>query len=220
MAPAVEDHAEGHSEEHAEEHAERYAVAVVVLTGGGSRRMGAHKPSLRVGGRALVARVVDAARPRPTLVVGLPDDVPDGIPVIREDPAGGGPVAAIGAAVAAVAAWPQPPDLVAVLAADLPFVTSAHVERLVAALREAQGADLAVTYDAEGQANWLCAAWRLASLRSRLGGLGGHLIDRSMRELVSGAAAVRVPDDAGVAVDVDTPEQLEAARDRAGEHGH
>ena len=176
--------------------------------------MGRHKPSLLVGERTLVSRVVDAARPRTTLVVGLPDDVPDGIPVVREHPPGGGPVAAIGAAVAALTQAAPVPAIVAVLGADLPFVTGAHLDRLVAALDVAPDADVAVTTDAQGQPNWLCSAWRLAALRARLDALG-DLVDRSMRELLAGATRVDVADDLGVADDVDTPEQLEAARSRA-----
>jgi molybdopterin-guanine dinucleotide biosynthesis protein A len=59
--------------------------------------MGSHKPSLRVGETPMVTRVLAAVRPRPVLVVGRPDDVPDGIPVLVENPPGGGPVAAIAA---------------------------------------------------------------------------------------------------------------------------
>ena len=55
---------------------------VVVLTGGASRRMGSHKPVLDVGGRPLVARVLDAAGDRPALVVGPGQGVPDGVRVV------------------------------------------------------------------------------------------------------------------------------------------
>ena len=193
-------------------------VVVVVLTGGGSRRMGAHKPSLALGGRALVARVVDAARPRPTLVVGLPDGVPDGIPVIREDPPGGGPAAALAAAVEHLAAATRPPRLVAVLAADLPFVTGAHLDRVVDALDRAPEAGLAVTTDRGGRPNWLCAVWRFPVLTRRLAELAaagtGAASGRSLRELAAGLQRVEVPDETDLAVDVDTPEQLDAARRR------
>jgi molybdopterin-guanine dinucleotide biosynthesis protein A len=202
-------------------------VSVVVLTGGGSRRMGRHKPSVRLGGRTLVAWVTDAAHPRPTLVVGLPDDVPDGIPVVLEDPPGGGPVAALGAARDALAPTMSPTAVVIVLAADLPFVTSDHLDRLVESLARMPAADLAVTTDAEGSANWLCGAWRFAALDARLeelrttpGRAGRAGLDgRSMRELVSGVRTVQVADDAAIAVDVDTPGQLEAARARARREG-
>ena len=180
--------------------------------------MGRHKPSLLVGGRSLVARVVTAAEPRPTLVVGLPDDVPDGIRVVREDPPGGGPVAALGAAVDVLLATDPPPATVLVLAADLPFVTSALLDRLASALDRTPEADVAVTTDAEGEPNWLCASWRMPALRAHLDGLG-HLAGRSVRALVTGARIVEVPDEAGLAVDVDTPDELAAARSRAEAEG-
>src|SRR5690242_13694950 len=77
-------------------------VAVVVLAGGAARRMGgAAKPTLRVGGVALLTRVLAAAGgawgvggdPR-IVVVGPPELsglVPAGARLIREEPPGGGP---------------------------------------------------------------------------------------------------------------------------------
>ncbi len=172
-----------------------------------------------------MVRVLDAARPHPTLVVGLPDDVPDGIPVIREAPPGGGPVAALAAAVEHLSANPSPPRLVAVLAADLPFVTGAHLDRLLDALDEAPEAGLVVTTDRAGQPNWLCAAWRFATLTARLAGVtqaagaGGRAGGRSVRELAEGVPRVEVVDESDLAADVDTREQLEAARLRAAAEG-
>ncbi|GAB3887826.1 molybdenum cofactor guanylyltransferase [Terrabacter terrigena] len=190
---------------------------VVVLTGGASRRMGSHKPTLDVAGRPLVARVLDAAVPHAALVVGPGQGVPDGVPVVMERVPGGGPVSAIAYAVAAVRAnvtRVTHPDAVVVLAADLPFVTPAHVSRLLEALTSA---DLAVTVDTDGRTNWLCAAWRTETLTARLAELGdvGDAYGRSMRELCDGIRTVPVDDPDGVATDVDTPADLERARERA-----
>jgi molybdopterin-guanine dinucleotide biosynthesis protein A len=97
--------------------------AAVVLAGGRASRLGGvHKPGLEVGGSTLLDRVlaaVGAAEVR--IVVGPPQPVPAGTAIVREDPPGGGPVAAIAAGLAAI------PDVpfVAVLAADLPFLTAA-----------------------------------------------------------------------------------------------
>ena len=205
------------------------SCVVVVLTGGASRRMGSHKPTLELGGRPLVVRVLAAAGRHPALVVGPGQGVPDGVPVVMERVPGGGPVSGIAYAVEAVRAGvasdvtpdappevthgPQP-DAVVVLAADLPFVTAEHVERLVAAL---EPADLAVTVDADGRTNWLCAAWRTDALEARLAALGdvGDAYGRSMRELCDGIRTVRVDDPDGLAADVDTPADLERARARA-----
>ncbi|MFM6849497.1 MAG: molybdenum cofactor guanylyltransferase [Terrabacter sp.] len=214
------------------------SYVVVVLTGGASRRMGSHKPTLELAGRPLVARVLEAAGPHPALVVGPGQGVPDGVPVVMERVPGGGPVSGIAYAVEAVRAGvtqvpgaPQP-DAVVVLAADLPFVTSEHVERLVAALGPADHADLAdgadradhahrpdlaVTVDADGRTNWLCAAWRTDALHARLAELGdvADAYGRSMRELCGGIRTVLVDDPDGLATDVDTPADLEHARARA-----
>jgi molybdopterin-guanine dinucleotide biosynthesis protein A len=181
-----------------------YAVSVLVLTGGASRRMGRHKPSLEVDGRSMVARVVAAARPRPVHVIGRPDDVPDGIPVLVEEPPGGGPVAAVARGLREV---PEETDTVVVLAADLPFVTSAHLDRLVqAAMAGPTGSaqppgapEGAVTVDATGRRNWLCSAWPRSALAAAL---------------AAGLRPVEVADVDRVAVDVDTPKDLEQARRR------
>jgi molybdopterin-guanine dinucleotide biosynthesis protein A len=185
--------------------------------------MGSHKPVLDVGGRPLVARVLDAAGDRPALVVGPGQGVPEGVRVVWERVPGGGPVAGlstavdtlvddapVGAASATVDAGPLPYAVV-LLAADLPFVTSAHVDRLLTALGSA---DLAVTVDRAGRTNWLCSAWRLPALRGRLDELGDPY-GRSMRDLAHGIRTQSVDDPAEVALDVDTPADLARARDRA-----
>ena len=179
--------------------------------------MGSHKPVLDVGGRPLVARVLAAASDRPALVVGPGQGVPEGVCVVLERVPGGGPVAGLATAVEAltVAAGASRPDAVVVLAADLPFVTSAHVDRLLGAL---ESADLAVTVDRDGRTNWLCAAWRLPALQARLDEVG-DAYGRSMRELASGICTQSVDDPAELALDVDTPADLARARerDRAGD---
>lgn len=199
-------------------------VVVVVLTGGDSTRMGAHKPALEVGGRPIVHIVLDAAAPRPTLVVGHADAVPPSTPVIADDRPGGGPVAGLAAGVRAVSTMPdavelgsEAPDVVVVVAADLPFLTSGHIDRLVAALERGAsgrggepGPGVAVTVDADGRRNWLCSAWRHTALVERLARVGDPF-GQSMRALAAGADVVAV-NHAGEAIDVDTPEELEAAR--------
>src|SRR3954465_12563029 len=185
---------------------------VVVLTGGASRGMGSPKPLLDVGGRSLVSRVIDAAGDRRVLVVGPGQGVPDGVRILLEPVPGGGPVSGLATAVEALAGDPPPlPYAVAVLAADLPFVTSAHLERLLGAL---ESSDLAVTVGPDGRANWLCAAWRMTALRARLGEVDDAYGLR-MRQLRAGGVAAGGGDAAGVTLDVDTPADLERARARA-----
>ncbi|MEV4821553.1 NTP transferase domain-containing protein [Micromonospora sp. NPDC049274] len=115
--------------------------AAVVLAGGAARRMGGvDKPALPVGGLSMRDRVLaavgDAA---PRVLVGPGDDVPDGVRVTREDPPGGGPVAATAAGLALL-----DPDttLVALLAADLPLLTRAAIGDLLTHLAPADSAAL------------------------------------------------------------------------------
>ncbi len=179
--------------------------------------MGRHKPGLDVGGRAIVARVLDAVAGWPAVVVGSPEGAPDGIRVVSEDPPGGGPVAGIAAGWAALTSGayaaelgPSGPDVVVVLAGDLPLLTRSHVEALVAAA----GGGVAVTRSSTGP-NWLCAAWPADLLRERLAAIAVPA-GVSVRRLLGDVRTTEVPDDADVAVDVDTPADLEAARRRAG----
>ncbi|MEU8126491.1 NTP transferase domain-containing protein [Micromonospora sp. NPDC049049] len=104
--------------------------AAVVLAGGAARRMGGlDKPALPIGGRPMRDRVLAAvADATPRVLVGAADAVPAGVRVVREDPPGGGPVAA---AAAGLALLDTDVTLVALLAADLPLLTRAAIEDLL-----------------------------------------------------------------------------------------
>ncbi|KDN84128.1 hypothetical protein KCH_39190 [Kitasatospora cheerisanensis KCTC 2395] len=182
--------------------------AVVAAGGAGRRLGGADKPALTVGGRPLLDRVLTAcAGARRVLVVGprRPTGHP-GVHWLREDPPGGGPLAAVAAALPQVSA-----PLVLLLAADLPFLDAATVARLVARVGDADGALLV---DAEGRDQPLAAAYRTAALRTALAALPAPA-GRPLRALTAGLRLVRVPDPAGASFDCDTPEELAAARRRA-----
>jgi CTP:molybdopterin cytidylyltransferase MocA len=84
----------------------------------------------------------------------------------------------------------------------------------VAALRAADPvAAVAVALDAGGAVQPLLAAHRVPALLARLAA-GGDVAGRPARWLL-GADPVPVPVPPGAADDVDTPEQLAAARERA-----
>ncbi|MGH3716364.1 MAG: molybdenum cofactor guanylyltransferase, partial [Micromonosporaceae bacterium] len=123
----------------------------IVLAGGGARRLGgADKPGLSLGGRPLLHRVLDAvADAYPRIVVGPPRPVPEGVLTTREEPPGGGPVAALAAGLALLDSVAPGPDgdvaLVAVLAGDLPFLRP----EAVGALRAAATGDAALYTDGE-----------------------------------------------------------------------
>lgn len=104
---------------------------VIVPAGGAARRLGgADKPGLTVGETTLLDRVLAAcAGARTTVVVGpARPTARSGVRWTREQPPGGGPVAAVAAGLGLVDA-----GTVLLLAADLPFLDRRTVERLVTA---------------------------------------------------------------------------------------
>lgn len=105
-------------------------LAAVVLAGGTAARLGgADKASIEVGGATLLEHALAAtAEAGEVVVVG--DAVPTSRPVTftREDPPLGGPAAGLLAGRAALA---RTPDLLVVLAVDMPRVTAATLDRLV-----------------------------------------------------------------------------------------
>jgi len=183
--------------------------AAVVLAGGAGRRLGGRgKPLLPVGGRPMLERVLDAvATAEPRVVVGpLELALPPGVLRTREEPPGGGPVAALAAGLALV---PEPAGQVAVLAADLPFLTAADLR----ALWPVPGADGCVFVDEGGRDQWLCGMWWTAALRSRLAAVG-DVAGRSLREVLSPLRVVRITAASHPApwYDCDTEDQLRAAQ--------
>jgi molybdopterin-guanine dinucleotide biosynthesis protein A len=184
--------------------------AAIVLAGGrGSRLGGVHKPGLRIGGATLLDRVLAAATGATArIVVGPPQPVPPGVTVLREDPPGGGPVAALAAGLSAVR---EP--LVAVLAGDLPFLTA---EAVTALRRSAVGRDGAVLADADGKDQYLASVWRAEPLRAAVAALG-DLRNASMRRVLAELAYARVlvpgePGGPGPWFDCDDPVDLTVAR--------
>lgn len=141
----------------------------VVLTGGRASRLGGvHKPGLLVGDRTLGARVLDAVRDADRVVVVGPAVPGAAVDLVtREEPPGGGPVAALAAGVRAVRA-----PAVATLAADLPFLDAGTVLELRSVLAAADAA-AALLVDGEGRDQPLCAVWRTDALRAALAQVGG-----------------------------------------------
>ncbi|MBM7173374.1 NTP transferase domain-containing protein, partial [Streptomyces sp. G44] len=163
----------------------------VVLAGGGAARLGgADKPGVRVGGRALIDRVLAACSGAgTTVVVAAPR--PTARPVVwaREEPPGGGPLAALDAGLRHTAA-----ELVVVVSADLPFLGEQTVCRLLTALRDS-GADGAVLTDSGGRDQPLVAAYRRAALRREIRAIGEASAPRETCEsgVIGEARATREP---------------------------
>ncbi|KUL22854.1 NTP transferase domain-containing protein [Streptomyces regalis] len=194
------------------------AYDAVVLAGGAARRLGgADKPGVRVGGRPLLDRVLAAcADARSTVVVADPRPTARPVTWAREDPPGGGPLAALDAGLRHTTA-----ERVVVLSADLPFLDDGTVRRLLAALRTS-GADGALLTDADGRDQPLVAAYRAAALRRELEALGqGHdgLTGLPLRRLTGALGLTRVPDPVA-SFDCDTWDDIATARARIREHGH
>ncbi|MFE7275668.1 NTP transferase domain-containing protein [Streptomyces sp. NPDC057623] len=194
------------------------AYDAVVLAGGGARRLGGvDKPGVRVGGRPLLDRVLAAcADARTTVVVAEPRPAARPVTWAREDPPGGGPLAALDAGLRHTTA-----EQVVVLSADLPFLDEGTVRRLLAALRTS-GADGALLTDADGRDQPLVAAYRAPVLRRELAALtrgNDGLTGLPLRRLTGALGLVRVPDPVA-SFDCDTWDDIATARARIREHGH
>ncbi|WP_328872622.1 molybdenum cofactor guanylyltransferase [Streptomyces sp. NBC_00287] len=194
------------------------AYDAVVLAGGAARRLGgADKPGLSVGGRPLLDRVLAAcADARTTVVVADPRPTARPVTWAREDPPGGGPLAALDAGLRHSTA-----DRVVLLSADLPFLEAATVRRLLAALRGGTDDGVLLT-DADGRDQPLVAAYRAPVLRAGLAALikeHGGLTGLPLRRLTAGLRLSRVPDPVA-SFDCDTWDDIATARARIREHGH
>ncbi|MCG8965926.1 NTP transferase domain-containing protein [Streptomyces sp. CL12-4] len=190
----------------------------VVLAGGAARRLGgADKPGLRVGGRALLDRVLAAcAGARTTVVVADPRPTARPVTWAREEPPGGGPLAALAAGLRHTTA-----EHIVVVSADLPFLAAPTVGRLTAALA-ASDADGVLLTDADGRDQPLVAAYRASVLRRGLTAVAGDRADLTglpLRRLTDGLRLTRVPD-AVASFDCDTWDDIATARARIREHGH
>lgn len=192
------------------------AYDAVILAGGAARRLGGvDKPALRVGGRALLDRVLGACRGAgETVVVGPRRPTVRPVRWAREEPPGGGPVAAVDAGVRHTTA-----PVLLVLSADLPFLTDETVQALLAGLGEAEGV---VLTDSDGREQPLVAAYRAEPLRREIallaaehGDLGGLPLRLLTTELTLGR--LHHP---SASFDCDTWQDITTARTRIREHGN
>ncbi|QZY29276.1 molybdenum cofactor guanylyltransferase [Nocardioides coralli] len=175
-------------------------LAAVILAGGTAARLdGADKASIEYAGTTFLERALAATGAAgEVVVVGAP--VPTSRPAtfVREDPPLGGPVAGLAAGRAALA---HDPGLLLVLAVDMPRVTAATFDRLLAAL---PGHDGAVLCDADGR--------RQLALALAAGGLDRALPQDPhgfpLHRLLSELDLVDVPARNAEAQDVDTWQDL------------
>ncbi len=189
----------------------------MLLTGGRSRRMGRDKAAIPLahGGASstLARRTADLLRSiaEPVLEVGPGYS---GLPAVREDPPGSGPLAATAAGWSALAelGWKDP---VLVVATDLPLLTSGLLRWLAD-----RAGDLSLVPVAADRVQPLCARYRWSDLAE-----AAKLVEagrRSMADLLSVIDAVLIPEeewvgpagDARVLQDADTPADLRRLLDR------
>ena len=186
---------------------------VIVLAGGRGERLGGQdKALLEVGGRSLLARVLEATvDARTVVVVGAPRPGIDGVHWTSEEPSGGGPTAGIVAGMRALGGGAAP--WVLVLAVDQPGA-AAVVPHVLGSAAEAPGeADVLCPLDADGHPQWLLAAYRREALVRACATVGtGHGV--SVRRLVAGLRVVDVPGAAADVGDVDTWADHRAWQDR------
>ena len=183
----------------------------VVLAGGKAARLGGRaKPQLEVGGRTMLETVLTAvADAEQRIVVGPPQPLPPAVRRVREQPPGGGPVAALRAGLAEVST-----DVVAVLAGDLPFLTAALVAELRARLTD----DGVLVVDEGGRDQYLLGVWRTAALRAAAAEAHGPT---SLRRVMAPLVVARhrpalEPGTPPPWTDCDTPADLARARAAAG----
>ncbi|MEW1723655.1 NTP transferase domain-containing protein [Streptomyces sp. NPDC093109] len=196
------------------------AYDAIVLAGGTAQRLGgADKPGVRVGGRALLDRVLAAsAGADSTVVVGGRRPTVRPVRWTREEPPGGGPLAALDAGVRGLAA---DAGTVLVLSADLPFLDRATVRRLIGVL-DATSREAALLTDADGRDQPLVAAYRVEPLRREIALLRaeyGSLAGLPLRLLTQELDRERVEADPFASFDCDTWEDISTARARIREHG-
>jgi molybdopterin-guanine dinucleotide biosynthesis protein A len=188
-----------------------------------------------VGGGRIVDRLLaEVPADVPVVIAGPPvEGLARAVVFVREDPPGSGPLAGIGAGLAEVST-----PTVGVMAADMPFALPVVAEALTrlteAAPRigvngidhqsdgsvhsvDAQPAEQAVVpFDRQGFRQPLCAAYRTDALRAGLAALG-PLADLPVRALLEQVDVMEWLVPAAALADVDTEEQLVAARTRAAE---
>nr|WP_246112173.1 NTP transferase domain-containing protein [Streptomyces hawaiiensis] len=189
-----------------------------MLAGGAARRLGGtDKPGVRVGGRALLDRVLAACGGAlRTVVVAAPRPTARPVTWAREDPPGGGPLAALDAGLRHTTA-----EHVVVLSADLPFLQEPTVGRLLHALRTS-GCDGVLLTDPDGRDQPLVAAYRTPRLREELALLAGRhgaLTGLPLRRLTAELNLTRISDPVA-SFDCDTWDDIATARARIREHGH
>ncbi len=194
------------------------ATAAFVLAGGKSSRMGCDKAFLELGGRSLLQHAIAHACSVTDQVwlVGSREKLEGFGRVVTDVYAGHGPLAGIHAALQATSS-----DLNLVLGVDMPFLDRRFLRFL---LQQAAGSDAMVTVPRVG-GRWqpLCGVYRKAfaelaaeSLRQNCNKIDA-LFARTPVRVIEESELTRLAFDPAMFDNVNTPEDWERARMRAGE---
>jgi molybdopterin-guanine dinucleotide biosynthesis protein A len=183
------------------------AIHGVVVAGGSSKRFGRNKLVEIVNGVPLRHHAIEAATATCDSVVVVGFDLDAASPlvtVVREDPPGSGPFAAVAAGVAQ--SGPAPEDAIVVLAGDL-VSPNAAIPALIEALN-GSGADAAVIIDAQHRRQPLLACYRASALLKLFASTDP--VNRPAMQLLDGLEVIEVPDGANWSRDIDTPADLDS----------
>lgn len=194
-------------------------VSAAILAGGRATRFGgADKASLVVGGRRIVDRQLAALAAVASDVRIIANDPARyaalGVPVVPDAIADAGPLGGVHTALLEARH-----DAVLVLACDLPFVTTAMLERLVRESQADEAIDAVVPRGRRGLEP-LCAVYR-----KRGAPVARRLLDAGERRMTAFLAAMRVrelerdgslgaEDEETLFENVNTPHDYARARDR------
>jgi molybdopterin-guanine dinucleotide biosynthesis protein A len=199
----------------------RRACAAAILAGGRATRLdGADKAGLVVGGRTILARLLDA-------LAGLVDDVvlvgdpatadADGLPRVPDLAAGRGPLAGIQAALHR----PSSAECTLIVACDLPFLSRPFLAHLLTRAVEGRDTVDAVVPRSGDRLHPLCATYNrrvreAVDRRVASGALAVQGLLDEVRVEVVGPEVIATFDPAGVMLwNVNTPDEYERACARA-----
>ena len=188
--------------------------AALILAGGDSRRMGCDKTSLELAGKTLLQRAVEVMQARfSKVVVSVRQQRPGiDVPQVCDEVPGAGPLAGLCAGLE----WARARQIpwVFAMAADMPFLNPALIERLA----ECRGDCQAVVPIVQGHPQPLAAFYSVAALPMFREVLAGS-VKRSLRAVLERLDVCRVNEvdmqaaDPGLRsfVDLDTPEDAALA---------
>jgi len=190
------------------------SIAAIVLAAGCATRMGSQKVLLELEGRSLVQRVVDAAlgsrATRTIVVVGheagsVTDDLTGRpVTVVVNPEYAAGMSTSLQAGVRAAGAC----DGAIFLLGDQPYVTAALLDQLIERFAETRKAVVRPLVGARPANPVLLSAALFAEILEQRGDVGG----REIVERHPGEVCLVPLDDPTLVVDIDSPQDYEAAR--------